>query len=183
MKKKILLGINSGIGAKDTNELVELLLEVFEVKVVITKNSQRFFDLDATKKMAPVFDDESEWYTWKKRGDEILHIALRNWADAFLIAPLSANTLAKMVHGSADNLLLTIARAWNFKKPFVVAPSMNKFMWDHPLTREHITKLMSWDIKEIPPRCKLLSGGDFGVGALQKSDIIRQFMYEIVHDN
>lgn len=183
MKKNILLGVNSGIGAKDTVELVKSLLEKFDVKVVTSKHSESFFDLDAVSQIVPVFDDESEWYNWEKRGDDILHITLRNWADAFLIAPLSANTLAKLANGIADNLLLTIARAWIFNnKSFVVAPSMNRFMWEHPVTREHLSKLFGWGIKEIPPRCKLLAGGDFGVGALQKSNIITQFMHEIVQD-
>lgn len=181
MKKNILLGVNSGIGAKDTLHLIHSLSAKFDVKVVVSERASHFFDLNRVKSLVPVFDDESEWYTWKKRGDEVLHIALRNWADVYLIAPLSANTLAKITQGIADNLLLTIVRAWIFnKKPLVVAPSMNRFMWEHPLTRHQLTELYSWGVKEIPPRCKMLSGGDFGVGALEKPEIITAFIDDLI---
>ncbi len=122
MKKNILLGVNSGIGAKDTIHLIRLLITLFNVKVMVSDRAEHFFDLNDLKSLVPVFDDHCEWYTWKKRGDEVLHISLRNWADVFLIAPLSANTLAKMTQGIADNLILTVARAWVFKKPLIVAP-------------------------------------------------------------
>ncbi len=60
--------------------------------------------------------DESDWRDWQKVGDPVLHIELRRWADIFVIAPLSANTLAKMANGMCDNLLTCIVRAWDFKK-------------------------------------------------------------------
>lgn len=61
-----------------------------------------------------VFTDENEWSTWQKRGDPVLHIELRKWADMILIAPLSANTMAKIVNGICDNLLTCVMRAWDF---------------------------------------------------------------------
>ncbi|WP_028388722.1 flavoprotein [Legionella fairfieldensis] len=181
MKKNILLGVSSGIGAKDTIHLIQLLTTLFNVKVMVSSRAENFFDLNELKSLVPVFDDHSEWYTWKKRGDEVLHISLRNWADVFLIAPLSANTLAKMTQGIADNLILTVARAWVLnKKSLIVAPSMNRFMWEHPLTRRQLTELHSWGIREIPPRCKMLSGGDFGVGALEKPEIILAYIEDLL---
>ncbi|WP_419420755.1 flavoprotein [Legionella sp. D16C41] len=181
MKKNILLGVNSGIGAKDTIHLIRSLTKLFNVKVVVSEHANHFFDLSLAKSLVLVFDDESEWYAWKKRGDEVLHITLRNWADVFIIAPLSANTLAKVTQGIADNLLLTIARAWVFnKKPLVVAPSMNRFMWEHPITRRQLNELHSWRVKEIPPRCKMLAGGDFGIGALEKPEIITAFIDDLI---
>lgn len=181
MKKNILLGVNSGIGAKDTMHLIRLFTTLFNVKVMVSDRAKHFFDLKALKPLVPIFDDHCEWYTWKKRGDEVLHISLRNWADVFLIAPLSANTLAKITQGIADNLILTVARAWAFKKkPLIVAPSMNRFMWEHPLTKRQLTELYSWGIREIPPRCKMLSGGDFGVGALEKPEIILAYIDDLL---
>jgi len=84
--------------------------------------------------------DEDEW-KWNEIGDPILHIDLKDWADVLVIAPLSANTLAKMVAGMSDNLLLSVYRAWPMDKPIVVAPAMNTDMWNHPVTREHLDVL------------------------------------------
>ncbi len=74
-----------------------------------------------------VDEDESEW---KEIGDPVLHIETRKWAEMFLIAPLGANSLAKMASGQCDNLLTNIFRAWNFKRnPVIVAPAMNTEMY------------------------------------------------------
>lgn len=64
--------------------------------------------------------DEEEWHAWKTKGDPVLHIELRKWADAFVIAPLSANSLAKIAQGLCDNCLTSVARAWDFSKPMLV---------------------------------------------------------------
>ncbi|KAF3308035.1 hypothetical protein TWF173_001969 [Orbilia oligospora] len=75
---------------------------------------------------------DQETAIWAKIGDPILHIELRRWADILLIAPLSANSLAKIVGGFSDNLLLSVVRAWDTNKPIAVAPAMNTLMWEHP---------------------------------------------------
>lgn len=66
------------------------------------------------------FQDEEEWRQWKVVGDPVLHIELRRWADVLLLAPLSANTLAKVSNGLCDNLLTCVVRAWDFAKPLLV---------------------------------------------------------------
>ena len=72
------------------------------------------------------FKDEDEWEGWNQRSDPVLHIDLMKLSSVMVIAPLSANTMGKIVNGLADNLLTCVARAWNFKqKPFIVAPAMN----------------------------------------------------------
>ncbi len=185
MKKKhnLLLGICSGIGAKDSLELIENLAENYNLKIIVTEKSNNFFDCNTAKEKYEVFGDEDEWYQWEKRGDDVLHISLRNWADIFLIAPLSANTLAKLCSGISDNLLTTTARAWKFKqRSFFIAPSMNKFMWDHPLTKQHLSIVEGWGVKQIPPRVKMLAGGDFGTGALQKSDVMVKYIDEEIQE-
>ena len=117
--------------------------------------------------------NEREWYTWTKKGDGILHIELRNWADVMVIAPLTANTLAKITSGICDNLLTTVFRAWKcLERPILVAPSMNRYMWDHPLTKNQLDILESWSIKIIKPRSKLSAGGDFGPAARAKAKTI-----------
>lgn len=171
--KNILLGVTSGIGAKDTNNLCDMLLEFSNVKVITTKHATQFFE---SRDDIIYYDEDAEWYTWQKRGDRILHIELRNWADMFVIAPLSANTLAKIVNGMADNLLTTVMRAWQYHKPVFVAPSMNKHMWENPPTEHQLKILKNWGIKIIQPRCKLLAGGDYGMGAMAHVNVIADLL-------
>ena len=100
------------------------------------------------------------------RQDPVIHIELRKWADCLLIAPISANTLAKIFNGICDNLLTSVVRAWDFSKPIVVAPAMNTAMWNHPLTSEQLDKIASWGAVIVHPVSKTLACGDIGVGAL-----------------
>ena len=81
---------------------------------------------------------------------------MRNWADIGVIAPLSANSLAKIANGMADNLLTSVLRAWDFTKPVLVAPAMNTMMWDHPVTSVHLATLTQWGYTFIPPVTKTL---------------------------
>ena len=76
------------------------------------------------------------------RGDEVLHIEFRKWADLFLVAPLDANTLAKFALGISDNFLSCVFRAWDFAKPVILAPAMNTLMWDSPVTLRHLRQLL-----------------------------------------
>lgn len=113
--------------------------------------------------------DEAEWHLWEKRGDPVLHISLRKWADVLVIAPLSANTLAKMAAGLCDNLLTSVFRAWEFRagKPVVVAPAMNTEMWDHPFTEKHLQAIKELgSVTVVEPSVKTLACGDTGQGAL-----------------
>lgn len=96
----------------------------------------------------------------------MLHIELRKWAHALVVAPLDANTLAKLAHGLSDNLLTCVARAWDFSRPFVVCPAMNTFMWEHPFTAQQLGALESLGVQQIPPISKKLACGDTGCGAL-----------------
>lgn len=111
---------------------------------------------------------------------------LKDWADAILMAPMSANTLAKIANGLSDNLLVRatscrsmrlfrsthscftfvaqtcIARAWSTKKPFFYAPAMNTDMWDHPVTARHLKTLTEFGYQMIPPVEKMLACGVVG---------------------
>ncbi|KAF2840787.1 flavo protein [Patellaria atrata CBS 101060] len=134
-----------------------------------------------------IYLDEDEWSEPWVRGNKILHIELRKWADLLLIAPLSANSLAKMVYGISDNLLLSVIRAWDttgevdpmrycissFKKIIIVAPAMNTAMWVQPVTKQHIRVLESdWNVNNggwvqiLRPTEKELACGDSGSGAM-----------------
>src|SRR5205807_4325611 len=76
-----------------------------------------------------------------RRDDPVLHIELRRWAHVLIIAPLDANTLAKLANGLADNCLTSVWRAWDSHRPVVLAPAMNTLMWEHPLTARHLRQL------------------------------------------
>jgi len=142
---------------------------------VVTNAAKTFADLDHLKNHLGigVWTDEDEWGHWKENGDPIPHIDLMKWADILLIAPLSANTLAKIAGGFADNLVTCILRAWPVAniaaKPVFVAPAMNTHMWDHPLTTKHLNVLRDeLHFHIIPPIPKVLACGDFGNGAMEE---------------
>ena len=138
----ILLGITGSVAAVTASNVINGLREVGNVKVVTTKAAQDILNRAWKPQLhedVQFYNDYTEW-SWNKIGDPIEHIDLKDWADILVIAPLSANTLAKMHAGMCDNLLLSIYRAWQFKeqKPVVVAPAMNTDMWNNPLTRHHL---------------------------------------------
>lgn len=146
----------------------------FDARYIITSSSQNFIKVDdfwfGDDEMN---NDEKEWEEYRLYS-KVLHIELCKWADALIIAPLSANTLAKIANGICDNLLTCVSRAWDFNKPFIVAPAMNTNMWNHPITKEHLDKISSWGIKIVPPVEKTLFCGDTGIGAMANvEDIIK----------
>jgi phosphopantothenoylcysteine decarboxylase len=111
--------------------------------------------------------------SWNTLGDPVLHIELRKWADAFLIVPLDANTLAKAAVGLCDNLVSSVIRAWDSKdKPLLVAPAMNTVMWEHSLTQEQLNILRNRDVVVIPTVSKRLACGDIGYGAMATPETI-----------
>ncbi|XP_034476772.1 phosphopantothenoylcysteine decarboxylase [Drosophila innubila] len=161
-------------GSVATIKLVQLISELsneqlpykFNIKIIITENAKHFFELELVPESVPVLHNRDEWLTWNQRGDPVLHIELGKWAHMLLIAPLSANSLAKIATGICDNILMCVVRAWDLQKPLMFAPAMNTRMYDHPITREQIDKLVSWGYKEIPCISKTLMCGDTGNGAM-----------------
>jgi len=195
----ILIGATGSVAATRVPTLVDSLTSRgHTVRVVATAAATHFFDI-AERDAKSISLDEDEWpasgYT---RGDTVLHIELRNWADAFLIAPLDANTLAKLVAGLCDNALTCVWRAWDWNKPVVLAPAMNALMWRHPFTRRHLRVLAadagaghipghldeaqliaqlndrSKTLRVVAPVEKVLACGDVGVGGLAEvAEIVR----------
>lgn len=168
-KKKyhVLLGCTGSVASIKVPDIIKTLMESkreIEVQVVTTERACHFFNKEALG--VKVHTDEDEWQMWQKRGDPVLHIELRRWADLMIIAPLDANTLAKISAGLCDNLLTCIVRAWDLERPLLFAPAMNTYMWDHPLTSEHISSLQKLGYKEIPCIEKTLMCGDKGLGAM-----------------
>lgn len=167
---KVLLGVTGSVAATLTPKLVSALVEKgHEVQVIGTASSLFFFSPQSIRDSGvPVWTDENEWGIYRK-GMTVVHIDLRAWAEALLIAPLSANTLAKMANGLCDNLLTCVFRAWDRARPIVVAPAMNTHMWVHPYTAQHldrISKGADCNVWVVPPVSKVLACGDEGMGAM-----------------
>lgn len=167
-----------------------ILLETFEkecvemrIKVCLTDHSQHFFDREQVSQVAESYTDSDEWNAWTKRNDPVLHIELSKWADIFLIAPLDANTMAKISNGICDNLLTCVVRAWEISKPLIFCPAMNTKMYQHPLTFQQINTLKSWGYYEIPVVEKTLICGDTGLGAMAEVPTIVNFVKEIILKN
>jgi phosphopantothenoylcysteine decarboxylase len=171
--KKILLGVTGSVAAKLTPRMVARLLENdYQVQIIATKPSFYFWDEGAVD--VPVYREEDEWPGERYERDQmILHIELREWADALLIAPLTANTLAKMANGFCDNLLTSVVRAWNLAKPMIVAPAMNTQMWNKCITDKHLAIVsMMYRAKIIEPVAKTLACGEQGIGAMAEIETI-----------
>ena len=194
----MLLGISGSVAVVKVPELVLKLLPIVDIKIVTTAAAKTFLDEGAaemytdpqvwhayTEQHVTVLSDDHEWTCWKNMGDPVLHIELRNWAHVFLLAPCSANTMAKLAYGLCDNLLTSIARAWDFSKPLLLAPAMNTAMWTNPITLEHVEKLnvRSKTLEILYPIEKVLACGDRGQGAMTKvHTIVERVMYHIADE-
>ncbi|KIY46667.1 flavo protein [Fistulina hepatica ATCC 64428] len=142
--------------------------ERVKVEVVATTPSLTFFHAaDIIEVGSRVWTDKDEWIDVYKIGDPILHIELRRWADVVLVAPCSANTLAKIAHGICDNLVTSLLRALSPSTPTYIFPAMNTLMYEHPLTAEHlrvVSDVIRYNV--IGPIGKGLACGDVGLGAM-----------------
>ena len=167
--KKILLGITGSIAAYKAGVIVRLLVkEGAEVNVVMTPTAKEFITpltmatLSRNHVLTDFFDPESG--AWNS------HVDLGLWSDLYLIAPASANTIAKMAHGVADNLLLTTYLS--AKCPVFIAPAMDLDMYRHPSTVRNIEILRSYGNQIIEPGTGELASGLFGKGRMEEPEII-----------
>ncbi|KAL5287078.1 PPCDC family protein [Megaselia abdita] len=177
--KNIIIGCSGSVATIKLPLLIKLLLDSespykFVIKIVVTDRAKHFFDSKDIPLGIQIFNDDDEWKMWKKRGDPVLHIDLGKWADLFVIAPLDANSMAKLSTGICDNLLMCTARAWDLSKPFIFCPAMNTKMYNHPITEEQIEKLKGWGYREVPCISKTLVCGDTGNGAMAEVQTIYQ---------
>ena len=173
-----MLGATGSVATVKVPKLAVQLKAFADVRVVATERGRFFLGKARTYEGAAygafeqaqieVLSDDDEWARWNAVGDPVLHVDLREWADLLLIAPLGANTLAKLANGLCDDLLSCTARAWDLDKPVVVAPAMNTAMWSHPMTAHHLAALRG--VYVVAPVSKALACGDVGIGALADVD-------------
>jgi len=167
--KRIVIGITGSIAAYKIPILVRLLIkEGAEVRVVMTRSAVDFVTplTLSTVSKNPV----SIEFSHPETGEWVNHVELGLWADLFLIAPLSANTLAKMSHGLCDNLLMAVYLSAKCK--VIVAPAMDLDMWKHPSTAANLEKIKSFGVSVIMPAHGELASGLFGDGRMEEPDSI-----------
>lgn len=166
--KKILLGITGSIAAYKAVFLLRLLIrEGAEVKVILTPFADKFVTKGTLAALSthPVLSD-----FFKEDGTWNSHVELGNWADLFLIVPVTATTMAKMSIGMADNLLIATYLA--AKCPVVFAPAMDLDMYKHPSTQRNISILQSFGNVLIEPASGELASGLYGKGRLEEPEVI-----------
>jgi len=177
----VLIGCSASVAAIKIPILIcQLSQQNIETTLIVTEASKHFLDIEKIRKdfKIQVYIDQNEWDAWKIRGDPVLHIELSKKADILVLAPLSANTMAKVSAGICDNLLTCTVRAWNVTKPVLFCPSMNTQMWNHPVTNDQVDKLLSWGYNMVPPIVKTLMCGDHGIGAMAEVETIVKYISE-----
>ena len=171
--KKIVLGVTGGIAVYKAVDLVSRLRKQgCEVRVVMTEHAQQFVTPLTFKEISGNQVAVSMWSSNQEFNVE--HIALANWADAFVVAPATANIIAKMAYGLADDLLSTTLLA--VQAPIVVCPAMNTGMYENAATQENIAKLQGRGITVMPPAVGKLACGTSGAGRLPEPQEIVEFL-------
>ncbi|KPM33677.1 Phosphopantothenoylcysteine decarboxylase/phosphopantothenate/cysteine ligase [Croceitalea dokdonensis DOKDO 023] len=173
--KNVLLGITGGIAAYKTTFLVRLLIKAgAEVKVILTQSASSFVSpltLSTLSKNPVLMDfvkEEDGSLSWNN------HVDLGLWADIFLIAPATANTLSKMATGNCDNLLM--ATYLSAKCPVFFAPAMDLDMYKHPSTKQSFRQLLSFGNTMIPAETGELASGLSGEGRMAEPENILLFL-------
>ena len=175
----IVLGVTAGIAAYKTPQLVRLLTKKgYNVRVILTENAKEFvtpLTLSTVSKnpvLTSFSSPEGNWHS---------HVELALWADTMLIAPATANTIAKMAHGICDNLLL--ATYFSAKAPVFIAPAMDLDMYAHPTVTENLIKLKSFGNHIIPATYGELASGLVGQGRMAEPENIVLFLENALTEN
>ncbi len=175
----IVLGVTGSIAAYKAADITSRLTKGgADVHVVLTTDAQKFITALTFKTLSrnPVETDlYDETDGWKP-----MHIKLADEANLLLIAPATANLLAKLAHGIADDALTCIALALQPKTPVVIAPAMNGKMWLHPATQHNVATLKSRGVEFIGPEEGMLSCGYEGIGRLFEPEKIVQRALELL---
>jgi phosphopantothenoylcysteine synthetase/decarboxylase len=177
--QQIVLGVTGSIAAHKAVDICSLLTrQGADVHVVMTADAQRFITplpfktLSRHPVVTGLYDEEEGW--------KPIHIELADTADLLLIAPATANLLAKLAHGLADDALTCLALALNPQARVLVAPAMNGKMWQHPATQQNVATLKARGAEFIGPDAGMLSCGYEGVGRLSVVEQIAQRALELL---
>ena len=177
--KTIVLGVTGSIAAYKAVDIASLLVKAgHNVHAVMTADALKFITplpfktLSRHPVVTDLYDEEEGW--------KPTHITLADAADLLLIAPATANVLAKMAHGLADDALTCIALALNPKAKLLIAPAMNGKMWQHPATQQNFALLQSRGAQFVGPDTGMLSCGYEGVGRLEVVDQIAKRAIELL---
>ena len=171
--KSIIIGVSGGIAAYKTAYLVSALSKTeADVNVIMTKNACEFISplvfetLTGNKCYVDTFDRNFKF--------DVEHISLAKKADIFMIAPATANVIAKIANGIADDMLTTTFLASKCKK--IVSPAMNTAMFENQITQDNIAKLKKYGIGVVEPQNGLLACGDVGAGKMPEPD----FLFDVI---
>ena len=169
--KTILLGVTGSIAAYKAADLASALVKQHaQVHVIMTRNALNFINpitfesLTGNKCLTDTFDRNFQF--------EIEHISLAKKADAVLVGPASANVIARMANGIADDMLTTTLLACTC--PIMVSPAMNTRMYEHPATQENLRKLAEYGVEIIEPDAGRLACGDSGKGKFPKTEVLME---------
>jgi phosphopantothenoylcysteine decarboxylase/phosphopantothenate--cysteine ligase len=167
VSRRVLLGITGGVAAYKSAHLARLLTAAgAEVTAVMTESATRFVGPDT---FAALTGRPVHTSLWERPG-EVLHVRLAHEADLAIVAPATANLLAKLAHGLADDLLTSTLL--EYAGPLVIAPAMHTGMWEHPATRGNVETLEGRGVTFVGPVEGALAHGDSGVGRLAEPETI-----------
>ena len=175
--KCVLLGVTGGIAAYKMANVASALRKLgADVEVIMTRNATQFITpitfetLTGHKCMVDTFDRDFKF--------EVTHISLAKKADVILVAPATANVIAKMAHGIADDMLTTVVLA--AKCPKLVSPAMNTGMLENPITQDNIATLEKYGFTVIPSESGVLACKDVGSGRLPKEDVLIEYILHTI---
>lgn len=175
-KKTVLLGVSGGIAAYKSASLASMLIkDGYDVEVLMTKNAENFINpivfetLTGHKCLVDTFDRNFEF--------KVEHVAVAKKADAVIIAPATANIIAKLAHGIADDMLTTTVLACR-TCPKLIAPAMNTEMYLNPVVQDNLEILRKYGWHVIEPAEGHLACGDTGTGKMPEPEVLRQYIYQ-----
>ena len=169
--RRVLLGVTGGVAAYKAAYLARLLIGAgAEVTVVMTESAIRFVGPDT---FAALTGRPVHTSLWERPG-EVLHVRLAHETDLVVVAPATANLLAKLAAGLADDLLSSTLL--EYRGPLVVAPAMHTGMWEHPATQANVEALRNRDVLFAPPATGALAHGDEGVGRMAEPEVVLELV-------
>lgn len=183
--KKILVGISGGIAAYKICYLVRMFIKQgAEVKIIMTPAATKFVSpvtlsvLSKNEVIINMFPENGYYDNAEKIETKTWHISLGIWADVFIIAPATANTIAKIAHGFSDNFLLTTVLA--SRCPVIIAPTMDDDMYKNPVTKKNIEALKNIGYKIIDPYSGELASGIHGEGRMAEPEEIFEYVSNLI---